>query len=188
MSRSPERIAATLLATALVVGSGSAAWADPAVPPDAAFTIEDLVFPIEDIVPETESMDGTESESKRGGEVTVGITSDVLFPLDKAVLTPQARQRLGQVATKIRAESAGGVVRIEGHTDDQGSDAYNNVLSLKRAQAVRQALQGRLPGVTLQARGFGERRPKLPNVIQGRPVKGNQAKNRRVEIVFNAKQ
>ncbi|MEV6864087.1 OmpA family protein [Streptosporangium subroseum] len=193
MSRSPERTAALLLAVVLMAGSGSAAWADPTVPPDAlpadsTFTVEDLVFPIEDIVPETESMDGTESESKRGGEVTVGLTSDVLFALDKAVLTPQARQRLQGVVAKIQTESAGGVVRIEGHTDDQGGDAYNDALSLKRAQAVRQALQGKLAGVTFQASGYGERRPKLPNIVQGKPVKENRARNRRVEIVFNVKQ
>ncbi|WP_371782353.1 OmpA family protein [Streptosporangium subroseum] len=193
MSRSPERTAAVLLAVALMAGSGSAAWADPTVPPDAApvdaaFTVEDLVFPVEDIVPETESMDGTESESKRGEEITVGLTSDVLFALDRAVLTPQARQRLQRVVAKVRAESAGGAVRIEGHTDDQGGDAYNDTLSLKRAQAVRQALQGRLPDVTFQASGYGERRPKLPNIVEGKPVKENRARNRRVEIVFNAKQ
>ncbi|SNT56021.1 Outer membrane protein OmpA [Streptosporangium subroseum] len=193
MSRSPERTAAILVTVALMVGSGQTARADPTSPPgtapvDAAFTVEDLVFPVEDIVPETESMDGTESESKRGEEITVGLTSDVLFALDRAVLTPQARQRLQRVVAKVRAESVGGAVRIEGHTDDQGSDAYNDALSLKRAQAVRQALQGKLPDVTLQASGYGERRPKLPNIVQGKPVKENRARNRRVEIVFNAKQ
>jgi outer membrane protein OmpA-like peptidoglycan-associated protein len=193
MSRSPERTAAILVTVALMIGSGQTARADPTTPPgtapvDATFTVEDLVFPIEDIVPETESMDGTESESKRGEEITVGLTSDVLFALDKAVLTPQARQRLQRVVAKVQAESAGGAVRIEGHTDDQGSDAYNDVLSLKRAQAVRQALQGKLPDVTFQASGYGERRPKLPNIVQGKPVKENRARNRRVEIVFKAKQ
>ncbi|AWS47330.1 OmpA family protein [Streptosporangium sp. 'caverna'] len=193
MSRSPERAAAILVTVALMVGSGQTARADPTTPPgtapaDATFTVEDLVFPIEDIVPETESMDGTESESKRGGEITVGLTSDVLFALDKAVLTPQARQRLQRVVAKVQAESAGGAVRIEGHTDDQGGDAYNDALSLKRAQAVRQALQEKLPDVTFQATGYGERRPKLPNIVQGKPVKENRARNRRVEIVFNAKQ
>ncbi|MFC7647030.1 OmpA family protein [Streptosporangium lutulentum] len=145
------------------------------------------MFPVEDIVPETESMDGAESESERGDEVVVGLTSDVLFALDKAVLTPQALQRLRRVTAKIRAESAGGVVRVEGHTDDQGGSAYNDALSLKRAQAVRQALQKGLPDVTFQARGHGERRPKLPNIVKGRPIEENRAKNRRVEIVFSTR-
>ena len=168
MSRSPERAAAILVAVALMVGSGQTARADPTAPPgtvpvDAAFTVEDLVFPVEDIVPETESMDGTESESKRGEEITVGLTSDVLFALDRAVLTPQARLRLQRVVAKVKAESAGGAVRIEGHTDDQGGDAYNDALSLRRAQAVQQALQGfGCRTITFRPSGYGENSPSCP--------------------------
>lgn len=192
MSRSPERIAAVLCAAALVAGLAPAAWAGPegppeTLPPTAVFPVEDLVFPVEDIVPEHESLDGAESESRLGAEVTVALTSDVLFPLDKAVLTARARQRLRQVAEKIRNEAAGGPVRIEGHTDDQGSHAYNDTLSLRRAQAVHRELRRVLPDVTFQVRGFGERRPKLPNVVKGRPVAENRAKNRRVEIIFNVR-
>ncbi|WP_326643095.1 OmpA family protein [Streptosporangium sp. NBC_01755] len=184
MSRSPERLAVLALTFTLVVAPAVVAWADPE---DTAADVEDIVAPVEDIIAEVESLDGAESESKRGEQVTVALTSDVLFALDRAVLTPQARQRLRRVAERIQAESAGGVVRIEGHTDDQGADAYNDALSLRRARAVQQALRQQVSHVTFQAMGFGERRPKLPNVVQGRPVKENQAKNRRVEIVFNAK-
>ena len=153
-------------------------------------SVEDLVFPVEDLVPEVESLDGSESESQKGEQVTVALTSDVLFALDKAVLTPRARQRLRAVAAKIRAESAGGVVNVGGHTDDQGSDAYNRVLSLRRAQAVQLVLTTLLngSGMTVHATGYGEAKPKLPNIVEGRPVEKNRAKNRRVEIVFNAKQ
>ncbi len=41
--------------------------------------------------------------------------------------------------------------------------------------------------MTFQAKGFGETRPKLPNIVDGRPVDENRARNRRVEIIFNAK-
>ncbi|TMR95008.1 OmpA family protein [Nonomuraea basaltis] len=162
----------------------------PSVPPDATGTVEDLVLPVEDIIGEIESMDGTESETKQGRQVTVALTSDVLFPLDKWRLTAKARKRLEQVAEKVNAEGAGGVVKIEGHTDDQGSDGYNVTLSRRRAQAVQEAMRGLLTGagVTLQASGYGESRPKLPNVVDGKPVENNRAKNRRVEIVFTAKQ
>ncbi|GAA4225742.1 outer membrane protein OmpA-like peptidoglycan-associated protein [Streptosporangium album] len=191
MFRSPDRaLAVAVLAGVLAAGPGPAAWADPTVPPDAAVSVEDLVFPVEDLVPEVESLDGSESESKQGEQVTVALTSDVLFALDKAVLTPKARQRLRAVAEKIRAESAGDVVNVGGHTDDQGSDAYNRALSLRRAQAVQQVLTTLLNGsaVTVRATGYGEAKPKLPNLVEGRPVEENRAKNRRVEIVFNAKQ
>ncbi|WP_214413615.1 OmpA family protein [Sphaerisporangium fuscum] len=99
----------------------------------------------------------------------------------------RATRRLLRVAAEIQAESAGGAVRVEGHTDDQGTGAYTDALSLRRAQAVREALQSRLPGVTLQVRGFGERRPQLPDIMDGHPVKRNQARNRRVEIIFDAR-
>lgn len=162
----------------------------PSAPADAVGAIETLVLPVEDIIGEVESMDGTESESKQGRQVTVAVTSDVLFALDKWQLGAKARQRLGQVAEKVEAEGAGGVVKIEGHTDDQGQDAYNVTLSRRRAQAVESVMRGLLSGagVTLQAQGYGESRPKLPNMIDGRPVEKNRAKNRRVEIVFTAKQ
>ncbi|MFG1703635.1 OmpA family protein [Nonomuraea sp. M3C6] len=161
----------------------------PTPPPDATGAIENLVLPVEDIIGEVESMDGSESETKQGRQVTLALTSDVLFALDKWQLTAKARQRLAQVAEKVDAEGAGGVVKIDGHTDDQGSDAYNVTLSQRRAQAVQAAMRGLLTGtgVTLQANGYGESRPKLPNLIDGKPVDENRAKNRRVEIVFTAK-
>ncbi|WP_433252514.1 OmpA family protein [Streptosporangium sp. CA-135522] len=193
MSRSPEGarrvLAAVLLTGGLVAGGGPAAWAEPDPPADAMAPVDDLVLPVDDILAESESLDGSESESKQGETVTLALTSDVLFALDRAALTPRATVRLRRVADRIRTESAGGVVKIMGHTDDQGADAYNDRLSLRRAQAVRQGLVRLLAGqgVTFQAVGFGERRPKLPNVIDGRPVEENRARNRRVEIVFTAK-
>lgn len=163
----------------------------PTTPPESATgVVEDLVLPVEDIIGEIESLDGTESQTQEGTQVTVALTSDVLFALDKWQLTAKARQRLGEVADKVGTESAGGLVKIQGHTDDQGSDAYNLRLSQRRAQAVEQAMRGLLTGadVTLQSQGYGETRPKAPNIVDGRPMAKNRAKNRRVEIVYNVKQ
>lgn len=176
------------LSLALVVLLGAPPFAEPTVPPDAAGVVEDLVLPVEDLVGEVESLDGTESETKQGKQVTVALTSDVLFALDKWVLTAQAKRRLQEVATKVRSDGAGGVVKINGYTDDQGTDAYNLTLSRKRALAVQKELQPLLPGLTLRAQGYGESRPKLPNLVEGKPDEKNRAKNRRVEIVFDAKQ
>lgn len=161
----------------------------PSAPANATGAVEDLVLPVEDIIGEVESMDGTESETKQGRQVTVAVTSDVLFALDKWQLTAKAKQRLAKVAEKVDAEGAGGAVKIEGHTDDQGTDSYNVTLSQRRAQAVQAVMRGLLTssGVTLESHGYGESRPKLPNIIEGKPVEKNRAKNRRVEIVFTAK-
>ncbi|MBB6350834.1 OmpA family protein [Nonomuraea muscovyensis] len=192
MSRSPSAVLAAAVLTVSLVASPAAAAATPVPtpPPGVTGAVEDLVLPVEDIIGEVESLDGTESQSRRGTEVTVALTSDVLFAVDKWVLTAQARRRLEQVAAKVRTEAAGGVVRIEGHTDDQGADAYNRRLSQRRAQAVEQVMHTLLDdtGVTLQARGYGESRPKAPNLVDGKPVAKNRARNRRVEIVFDARQ
>ncbi|MDP9862689.1 MULTISPECIES: OmpA family protein [Streptosporangium] len=193
MSRSPDRarraLAAAVLAGGLVAGAGPAAWAEPDPPADATAPVEDLVLPVDDILAGSESLDGSESESKQGRTVTLALTSDVLFALDRAALTARATARLRGVAGRIKAESAGGLIKILGHTDDQGTDAYNDRLSLRRAQAVQGALRSLLAGqdVTFEATGLGERRPKAPNVVDGRPVEENRARNRRVEIVFTAK-
>ncbi|NUR87542.1 MAG: OmpA family protein [Nonomuraea sp.] len=162
----------------------------PTPPPadNAVGNVEDLVFPVEDIIGEVESLDGTETETKQGKQVTVALTSDVLFALDKWALTGKAGQRLAQVAARVKAEGAAGQIKVLGHTDDQGADAYNLALSRRRAAAVERALRGRLPGFTFQVQGFGESRPKLPNLVDGSPVEANRAKNRRVEIVFDARQ
>jgi outer membrane protein OmpA-like peptidoglycan-associated protein len=204
MSRSPDRpglrsvasntgrrrvSAAALLSVVLAVGGGPAAGAQesptPPPPPPAGAVGEVL-----DIVGEVESLDGTESQTRASETVTVALTSDVLFAFDKADLTGEAQARLQAVAEQIQAESAGGVIAIEGHTDDQGSDAYNDDLSQRRAESVRGALSGLLSGldVTLEASGHGEREPKVPNVVNGQPSEANRAKNRRVEIVYDLKQ
>ncbi|MCK2221055.1 OmpA family protein [Actinomadura sp. ATCC 31491] len=178
------------LSAALLIALSPAPTPVPPVPSGATGAVQDLVLPVEDIVGAVESLDGTESETKQGRQVTVALTSDVLFALDKWQLTAAARRRLAQVAEKVDAESAGGVIKIEGHTDDQGGDAYNRTLSRRRAQAVEQAVRGlvTVAGVTFQATGHGESRPRVPNVVAGKPVEKNRARNRRVEIVFTAKQ
>lgn len=189
--RSPERLLRAALSAALAVAALTAdarvaAWAqEPPAPPPA-----DATAPVEDIVAVVESLDGTQSEARDGQSVTVALTSDVLFAFDKADLTGQAHARLRAVAEQLRAESAGGVIKIQGHTDDQGSEGYNDELSRRRAEAVRAALVELLAGEdrTLRAVGYGERRPRVPNVVDGKPSEENRAKNRRVEIVYDLKQ
>jgi outer membrane protein OmpA-like peptidoglycan-associated protein len=198
MCRSPERDRAraarlgALLAVALALGAAAAgpAWGQQATPAPSASVPpapSDAVGAVEDVVGEVESLDGTESESRKDRTVTVTLTSDVLFAFDKAEVTAKAGDRLRRLAAKLQAEAAGGTVRIEGHTDDQGSDAYNQGLSQRRAEAVRSALARLLggEGLDLGARGFGERRPRVPNVVNGTPSEKNRARNRRVEIVYD---
>lgn len=76
------------------------------------------------------------------------------------------------------AEGCPGVLRIEGHTDDQGDASFNADLSRRRAEAVRDALIERgVRADRLAARGFGEAQPIADNATaRGR------ARNRRIEI------
>jgi len=104
----------------------------------------------------------------------------VLFEFDESTLLPIAEERLGQVATALRAEEDGPPIRIEGHADAQGPEEYNEELSLRRAQAVKSFLVQRgVPEERLSVEGHGEKDPIATNdTPEGR------ANNRRVEIVL----
>jgi outer membrane protein OmpA-like peptidoglycan-associated protein len=176
-SRSADAGAAILAALAAGPLLAGPAWAQS---DDAVGVVEDLVFFVE-------SLDGTQSEERADTEVTVTLTSDVLFALDEADLTAEARGRLASVAEQIRTEGAGGVISIAGHTDDQGSDSYNQDLSERRAESVRAALAELLSDVDVEfeTAGHGESEPRVPNIVDGEPSEENRAKNRRVEITYN---
>ena len=106
--------------------------------------------------------------------------SDVLFDTGKFTLRPLAREKLAKISGIVLAYPELQLA-IEGNTDSIGGDAYNQVLSEKRAEAVRSYLteQG-LPGSSMTAAGFGETRPATSNdTAEGRQI------NRRVELVVS---
>jgi len=103
---------------------------------------------------------------------------DVFFETDSAELTPAARRDLARLATYVREHPDRNVV-IEGHTDSQGSDAYNDELSLRRAESVRSYLaQQGVDAARLVAQGYGERHP----IASNGSADGRQ-QNRRVEML-----
>lgn len=111
-------------------------------------------------------------------EVTLGTISGIHFDFDKAVLKPAADPILNEVARKMQAEPSLRA-RIEGHTDNIGSDAYNMQLGQRRANAVRDALVARgIASHRLQAVSRGEREP-----IADNRTREGRAENRRVEII-----
>jgi OOP family OmpA-OmpF porin len=73
-------------------------------------------------------------------------------------------------------------MEIRGHTDAKGSDAYNQDLSERRAQAVVAALRQRGVAHDASARGYGESQPVAPNEVDGKDNPGGRQLNRRVEI------
>jgi outer membrane protein OmpA-like peptidoglycan-associated protein len=103
----------------------------------------------------------------------------IYFDFDRATLNPQSTPALTAIADLLRRQPQWRL-SIEGHTDNIGSDSYNQDLSTRRAAAVNAALVHDFAVVPerLSSAGFGERRPVEPNdTIAGR------ARNRRVELV-----
>src|SRR6185436_5117895 len=66
----------------------------------------------------------------------VTLAADVLFDFDKSVLKPEGKAKLDDLANKVRAINLEVVIAI-GHTDSIGSDAYNQKLSVRRAESVK---------------------------------------------------
>jgi outer membrane protein OmpA-like peptidoglycan-associated protein len=110
----------------------------------------------------------------------VATMADVTFATGSADLKPKARESLARLAGIVSLLPKLEFV-VEGFTDDVGSDAHNQTLSERRAQAVREYLvaQGIAAGA-ITSRGLGEASPVAPNDSpEGR------AKNRRVEIIVS---
>jgi len=107
----------------------------------------------------------------------VTLAADVLFDFDKAVLKNEGKSKLDDLATKVRGINLEVVIAI-GHTDSIGSDAYNQKLSVRRAESVKAYLVSK--GVEpnrIYTEGKGEKQPVASN-----KTKDGRAKNRRVEI------
>lgn len=121
-----------------------------------------------------------------GCQVTLTAYADALFEFDKSTLNDKAETPLTQALESIRSEKGIKQLRVRGHTDAKGSDAYNDRLSQARAEAVRGWLQSNeasLPPMTTEA--VGEREPLKPNSNpDGSDNPEGRAYNRRVEIVL----
>ena len=106
--------------------------------------------------------------------------SDVLFDTGSYTLKPGAREKLAKISGIVLAHP-GLSLQIEGHTDSVGSNEFNQQLSERRADSVRDFLaeQG-VAASSISARGFGKTQP----VASNDTAEGRQ-RNRRVEIVVN---
>ncbi len=116
-------------------------------------------------------------------EISVQLPADVLFDFDKADIRPDAAQALTHLATLIRA-NPNGRTRLEGHTDAVGNEKYNQALSERRAESVRQWLiaNQQIDGSKLITKGWGKSKP----VASNDTPEGRQ-KNRRLEAIIEKK-
>ncbi|MFL6657528.1 MAG: outer membrane protein OmpA [Massilia sp.] len=107
----------------------------------------------------------------------VSFAADALFDFDKAVLKPEGKAKLDDLVSKLQGINLEVIIAV-GHTDSVGADAYNQKLSVRRAESVKAYLQGKgIEANRVYTEGKGEKQPVADNkTAEGR------AKNRRVEI------
>lgn len=107
----------------------------------------------------------------------VTYAADAFFDFDKAVLKPEGKAKLDDLVEKVKGINLEVIIAV-GHTDAVGNDAYNQKLSVRRAEAVKAYLVSKgIEKNRVYTEGKGKKQPVADNkTAEGR------AKNRRVEI------
>jgi outer membrane protein OmpA-like peptidoglycan-associated protein len=110
----------------------------------------------------------------------IKLKKQVHFQHDSAEILPDSMAILEEMADVLKTKTEIKAVEVQGHTDNQGTAAYNLRLSQNRAQAVVDTLikLGVDPS-RLEAKGYGDTKPLLPNSTEA-----NKAKNRRVQVMI----
>ena len=107
----------------------------------------------------------------------VSYAADAFFDFDKAVLKPAGKAALDDLTSKLSTINLEVIIAV-GHTDSVGTDAYNQKLSVRRAEAVKAYLQGKgVEATRIYTEGKGETQPVASNKTDA-----GRAKNRRVAI------
>ncbi len=126
------------------------------------------------------SMEGATVE-RVGEAIRVNFDSGILFPVNSAELSPNAKRDVEKLARTLKDYDGTNVI-IEGHTDNSGSYELNQKLSERRAEAVAAYARSLgVPSARLQAKGYSFDQP----IAENTTVEGRQ-KNRRVEIIIVA--
>ena len=116
-------------------------------------------------------------QETRGMVIT--LTGGVLFASAKSELLPSAELKLNSVAEMLTQQDPDSKIVVEGHTDSQGGTSYNQDLSQRRAETVRNHLVSRgIAADRVTAQGFGPTR----SIADNKSPEG-RANNRRVEII-----
>ena len=119
-------------------------------------------------------------------EETVALSAQTLFGFDRDTLRPEAADTLNALAQRL-SDTNVEAVRVEGHTDFMGSEAYNNALSERRANVVANYLVNRgVPAGKISAVGLGESQARMTASCEAEVAKlgskGSRAKKREALI------
>lgn len=107
----------------------------------------------------------------------VTYAADAFFDFDKSVIKPAGKAKLDDLVGKVKGINLEVIIAV-GHTDSVGSDAYNQKLSVRRAESVKAYLVSKgIEKNRIYTEGKGEKQPVADN-----KTKEGRAKNRRVEI------
>src|SRR4030095_12874265 len=101
------------------------------------------------------------------------------FAFNKATLPDEAKARLDNMVSDLKAASKGIFIEIEGHTDNRGTPEINEKIGMERAEAVKRYLyeQHQVPLHKINVISYGEEKPVAPN-----NTRDGRAQNRRVVI------
>ena len=122
---------------------------------------------------------GTNVEVTRtqDNQLKINIPNDISFDVGSAAIKPQLRAVLDPFVSSLQGDPSAQIT-IVGHTDSTGSDAFNNKLSIERADSVRDYIVTRgVAAGRVATAGRGDREP-----IADNNTEAGRAKNRRVEI------
>jgi OOP family OmpA-OmpF porin len=145
---------------------------------------------VDDLTGMVDDPNGESNRSNSGNEV-VALRTDVLFKFNSADLVATAKGVIANIADDMtnRADSSQSVP-VTGHTDGRGTSSFNEKLSVRRAQTVRDELNGRLAakGFHFQVVGKGESEPIAKETkVDGGDNPQGRARNRRVQISYHVK-
>lgn len=124
---------------------------------------------------------------REGNQIIVALSADVLFDFDKSDIRADARAVLAELGEALNAMQDSTAVAIVGHTDAKGSEDYNQALSERRAQSVRDWLEDHEVNADFTTSGQGESQPVAPNEnANGSDNPDGRQKNRRVVFIIAA--
>ena len=116
-----------------------------------------------------------------GEGIEVELSEKVLFNFNESLLTSNALGNLDKIITVLHKYPDTNI-EIQGHTDNVGTESYNQGLSVKRAKSVYKYFKSKnISDTRLTTRGFGEDAPKYSNETED-----GRAQNRRVEFLITA--